>query len=144
MIRAIAALAALLVGSSVGPWVPSAAAADGDRTVRFQDGQIRCLLSADFEGRGFPAAVCGRTDGKPFMVAPAKQNLSVVQGGGELYFIQGAIPGPESGDVVLGTGQTYSANGWTITTEELRALIYYDIGRHGVRINPVEVAPIWL
>ena len=144
MIRAIVAVAAFLVGSSGGPWAPSAVAAEGDRTVRFQDGQIRCVFSADFEGRRFPAAVCGRTDGKPFMVSPGKQNLAVLQGGGEQYFIQGTVPGPETADEVLGTGQTYSVNGWTITTEELRALIYYDIGRHGMRINPVEVVAIWL
>ena len=50
----------------VGAVVPVASATPGDQTIRVLDGEIRCLLSADYEGRGRPATVCGRTDGASF------------------------------------------------------------------------------
>ncbi len=137
-----AASAALVVGACL--FAPPAAAADGDQTIRLQNGQIRCLLSADFEGRGWPAAVCGRADGGPFGMSPAPLNVAVVEGSGEMYFVKGTVPGSEAGDVVVGAGQTYQVNGWTVKTEELRTLIWNDLSRHGMRVNPVEAAAIWV
>lgn len=123
---------------------PQAAASEGDQTIRVQNGEIRCLLSADYQGRGWPAAVCGRADGGPFAVSRAQLNLVVVQGEGEMYFIPGTVPGDGSADVVVGPGQTYTANGWTVKPEELRTLLWNDDSRHGIRVNPVEAAPIWV
>jgi len=143
MIRgAMTALAALLVFGAVSP-ATLAGASGADQTIRVQDGQIRCLVSADFEGRGRPAVLCVRTDGAPFGTSPAPLNVAVVLGSGEMYFQKGGLPAAEGGDVALGAGQTYTVNGWTITTEPLRTLIRNDDGGHGIRINPVEVAAIW-
>ncbi|KWX65821.1 hypothetical protein [Mycobacterium sp. NAZ190054] len=145
MVRVFAAASAAFVALGACPWISPAAAAGGDQTVRVQNGQIRCLLSTDFEGRGYPAAVCARTDGRPFGVSPAPLNLAVVQGTGELYFKAGTLPGPESADIVLGVGQTYRVNGWTVKTEELRTLITEDQhGDHGIRVNPVDVTAVWM
>lgn len=142
MIRTLtaASAAALALGLSA----PMAAAQGGDQTIRLMDGQIRCLISADFEGQGRPMAICGRTDGKPFQTAPANHNLALVRGTGEMFYEQGTIAPPPESDVVLGAGQTYNVNGWTVKTEELRTLIYYDIGRHGFSVKPVEVLAIWV
>ncbi|PRC58743.1 hypothetical protein C6A85_26955, partial [Mycobacterium sp. ITM-2017-0098] len=85
--------------------------------IRVQNGEIRCLLSADYQNRGWPAAICGRTSGGPFGMSPAPLNPVVVQGEGELYFIEGTIPGDGANDAVVGAGQTYQANGWTVKTE---------------------------
>ncbi|MGE0220731.1 hypothetical protein [Mycolicibacterium sp.] len=136
-VLAAASAAFLVLGAC-----PSAAAADGGQTVRTPQG-VRCQLSTDFQGRGYPAATCSRADGAPFGVSPASLNLAVVQATGEVYFVDGSVPGRDSDDVVLGVGQTYRANGWTVETEELRTLITYDIGGHGMRVNPVEVAAFW-
>ncbi|VEG58630.1 Uncharacterised protein [Mycolicibacterium aurum] len=138
-----AASAALLVLGAI-LCAPSAAAAEGDQTIRVQNGEIRCVLSADYEGRGRPMAICGRTNGGPFAVSPSPLNLAVVQAAGEMYFMAGTVPGPETVDVVLGPGQTYRANGWNVRTEELRTLIWNDDGGHGIRVNPVDVAAIWI
>jgi hypothetical protein len=135
--------AALLVFCA-GLFAVPAAAAEGDQTIRVQNGEIRCLLSSDYQGRGWPAAVCGRADGGPFQVSPSPLNLAVVQGEGEMYFIPGTVPGDGSGDVVVGPGQTYTANGWTVKPEELRTLVWNDYSRHGMRVNPVEAAAIWV
>ena len=141
MIRIFAAASAALLFLGA---CPQSGAAEADQTIRVQNGTIRCLLSADYEGRGQPAAICGRTDGGPFMVSPAPLNLAVVLGTGAMFFQAGSIPGPESNDVVLGVGQTHDVNGWTVRTEELRTLITNDIGNHGMRVNPVEAFAIWL
>jgi hypothetical protein len=138
-----AASAVLLVLGASLVGAPQAAAA-GDQTVRLQDGQIRCLLSSDYEGRGWAAAICGRANGGPFGMSPPPLNLAVVQGAGQMYFVEGTVPGDGSNDVVVGAGQTYTLNGWTIKTEELRSLIWNDKTRHGMRVNPVEAAAIWI
>lgn len=140
----LSAAAAALVVVGTGLVAPPAAASDGDQTIRVQNGEIRCLLSANYQGRGWPAAVCGRADGGPFAVSRAPLNLAVVQGTGEMYFVEGTVPGGGATDSVMGAGQTYQANGWTVRTEELRTYIWYDIGGHGMRVNPVEAAAIWL
>lgn len=144
MTRAVtaASVAALVVGGLLA--APHASAVGADQTIRVQNGEIRCLLSADFENRGRARAMCGRSNGGPFGVSPAPLNLAVVYGSGEMYFEEGTVPGPETGDVVLGVGQTYRVNGWTVTTEELRTLITFDDGGHGIRVNPVEVSAIWM
>ncbi len=138
-----AASAALLVLGACAS-APLAGAAGGDQTISVQNGQIRCLLSADFEGHGRPATICARTDGGLFQTSPAKLNLAVVQGTGELFYEAGTIDTPPSADMVLGAGQTYNVNGWTVKTEELRTLIWYDKGRHGMSVKPVEVLAIWI
>ena len=143
MIRGLAVTAAALFISSAWPFAPSASATGSDQTVRVQNGQIRCLLSADYENRGRARAMCVRTDGAPFGISPPSLNVAVVIGSGEMYFEKGSLPEPSDGDVVLGVGQTYAVNGWTITTEELRTLIRNDLSGHGIRVNPVEVAAMW-
>ena len=144
MIRGtVVASAALFVFGAVMSAAPATAAA-GDQTILVQNGQIRCLVSADFEDRGRPKVMCVRTDGAPFGTSPAPLDVASVLGSGEMYFEKGGLPGPGGGDVVLGAGQTYTLNGWTITTEELRTVITNDDGGHGIRINPVEVANVWI
>lgn len=44
---------------------------------------------------------------------------------------------------MLDVGQTSHVNGWTITPQELRTLITYDLGGHGMRVNPVDVKAVW-
>lgn len=141
--RIVAAASAALVVLGAFASAPSAAAADGDQTVRVQDGQIRCLLSADHDEHRRPIALCGRADGGSFAVSRPPLDLAAVLDTGEFFFVAGAIPAPPSEDVVLGAGQTYHSNGWTVTTQDLRTLITYDIGGHGMRVNPVQAAAIW-
>lgn len=142
MIRTLTAASAAVL--ALGLSAPMAAAQGGDQTIRVMDGQIRCLISADFEGQGRPMAICGRTDGQPFQTSPKGMNLVAVQGTGEMFYEAGAINPPPDSDVVLGPGQTYNVNGWTVRTEELRTLIYYDIGRHGISVKPVEAMAVWI
>ncbi|BBY74222.1 hypothetical protein MPRF_11210 [Mycolicibacterium parafortuitum] len=144
MVRGFAAMSATVAALGALSAAPAAAAAEPDQTVRILDGQIRCLISADWQGRGRPAAVCGRVDGQAFQATPKGMNLAVVLGTGAVYYIAGSVPGPESADIVLGAGQTDHVNGWTIRSEELRAIISYDIGGHGMRINPVEATSLWV
>ncbi|CAA0124747.1 Uncharacterised protein [Mycolicibacterium vanbaalenii] len=142
--RVVAGASAALVVLGACPSAPLAVAAEGDRTIRVQDGQIRCLFSSEAYGEGGrPMAICGRTDGTPFAVSQAPLNLAAVRGSGEFFFMAGTIPGPASEDVVLGAGQTYHSNGWTVTTQDLRTLITYDVGGHGMRVNPVQAGAIW-
>lgn len=79
--RIVAGAFAALVVLGACPSAP-VAAADGDRTIRVQDGQIRCLLSTVDDDPRRPIAVCGRTDGRPFAVSQAPLNLAAVNGSG--------------------------------------------------------------
>ncbi|ORV82522.1 hypothetical protein [Mycolicibacterium iranicum] len=142
MIRTLTAVSAAALAAGLS--APMAAGQGGDQTIRVMDGQIRCLISADFEGQGRPMAICGRTDGQTFQTSPKGMNLVAVQGTGEMFYEAGAINPPPDSDVVLGPGQTYNVNGWTVRTEELRTLIYYDIGRHGISVKPVEAMAVWI
>ncbi|MDZ4236379.1 MAG: hypothetical protein U1C73_22090 [Dietzia sp.] len=144
MIRTVAATSAALSVLGACLSAPSAAAADGDQTISVQNGQIRCLLSGNYQDLGRPMAICGRSDGGTFAVSRPPLNIAAVRATGEMFFAAGTIPGPESADVVLGTGQTYRANGWTVTTQDLRTLVTYDIGGHGMRVNPVEAGAVWV
>ena len=76
-------------------------------------------------------------------MSPAPLNLVVVLGSGELWFEAGTLPDP-AGDVAVGVGQTYAANGWNIKSEKLQTLIWNDDGGHGLRVNPVDAAAIWI
>ena len=78
MIRSLAAASASLAVLGACVSTPVAAATGADQTISVQNGQIRCLISADFEGAGIPAAICGRTDGIPFQTSPADLNLSLI------------------------------------------------------------------
>ncbi len=68
---------------------------------------------------------------------PERLNLAVLKGTGEMWWEAGAVPGSVADDIVLGPGQTYHANGWTVTTEELRTVIRNDDSGHGVNANTV-------
>lgn len=142
-----ASAAVLLLGAC--PFAPQAAAADGDQVVRVQNGEVRCLLTANYKDRGYPMAICGRSDGGHFGESPMstgkfpeRLNLVVIRGAGETWWGgAGQIPGPAEGDVVLGVGQTYTVNGWTVRTEELRTEIKNDDSGHGLHVNAVDVRP---
>lgn len=134
----------LVVGAS--PFAPQATAAEGDQVIQLQDGQLRCLLSANYKGRGYAMTVCGRTDGQGFAASPmstgkypVRLNLMVVKGTGEAWFEAGSVPNSAAGDVVLGVGQTYTASGWTVTTQPHRTVITNDASRHGLFVNTVDV-----
>lgn len=144
MLRVVAAISAVVAAVGLGAVVPVASATPGDQTIRVLDGQIRCLLSADYEGRGRPATVCGRTDGASFQISPKGKPLAVLLATGEHFFISGTVPGDPAADLVLGPGQISKLNGWTVKTEDLRMLVSYDIGRHGMRVSPIESVPVWL
>lgn len=105
---------------------------------------MRCLLTSNYEGRGRATAICGLTDGAPFGASPwstgknpVRLTRVLVQGTGEMWWEAGTVPGSAADDVVLGVGQTYSAAGWTVTTEDLRTVIKNDDGGHGILMNPV-------
>lgn len=141
-----ASAAVLLLGAC--PFAPQAAAADGDQVVRFQNGEVRCLLTANYKGRGYAMAICGRSDGGHFAKSPmstgkfpVRLNLVVSRGPGEMWWEAGEVPGPAEGDLVLGVGQTYKVNGWTVRTEELRTEIKNDDSGHGLQVNAVNVRP---
>ncbi|MCV7154361.1 hypothetical protein [Mycolicibacterium pyrenivorans] len=141
-----ASAAVLLLGAC--PFAPQAAAADGDQVVRVQNGEVRCLLTANYMGRGYAMAICGRSDGGHFGESPMstgkfseRLNLVVSRGAGESWWGAGQIPGPAEADVVLGVGQTYRVNGWTVRTEELRTEIKNDDSGHGLHVNAVDVRP---
>lgn len=144
MIRELTAASAALIALGACPFAPQASAADSDQIVRIQDGKMRCLLSADYEGRGRAMAVCGLSDGAPFGSSPMTTgkypqplNLVFAQGTGETYWNLGTLPASEASDVVLGAGQTYSVNGWTITEGENQAVIRNDLVGHGIIVDPV-------
>jgi hypothetical protein len=145
ILKSMAASAAMLVvGAS--PLAPQATAAEGDQVIQLQDGQLRCLLSANYQGRGYAMTVCGRTDGQGFGASPmstgkypVRLNLAVLKGTGEIWWEAGPAPDSAAGDVVLGVGQTYVANGWTVTTEPLRTVIKNDASGHGLFVNTVDV-----
>ena len=142
MIRELTAASAALLVLGAVPFAPQAAATGGDQFVRVQDGKIRCQLSADYQGGGRAVAICGMTDGGPYGSSPmstgkfpVKLNLAFVRSTGEAFYEAGTLPGAPAGDAVVGTGQTYSANGWTVTNEPTRALIINDVTHHGIVVN---------
>lgn len=118
----------LLVGSlaaviTSGPASP--ASADGSTMYKTQSGKMRCFVSASEPQRsGRPAAVCEtyaeETDGHfpqgPIIeYAPdgsGRANIVSVDDRGELKWDLGDLGGAQ--DTVMGYGQTYHANGWTI------------------------------
>ena len=57
MFRALIAASAALVALGAYPFVPQANAAEGDQTIRVQDGKLRCLLTSNYEGRGRATAI---------------------------------------------------------------------------------------
>ncbi|MEZ0342112.1 hypothetical protein ACAG25_19265 [Mycobacterium sp. pV006] len=129
---------ALVLGAGV--LAPSVGAADGDQVVRVQDGKIRCLLTAHYRDRDYGAIVCERTDGQPFGGSPMSTgkfpevlNLTLMTDTGASYWLAGRVPGDPAHDVVVGVGQSYQANGWTVMPEELRTLIRND--RYGGVLN---------
>lgn len=58
--RIAASAAILFLGAC--PFAPQAAAADGDQVIRVQSGEVRRLLTANYKGRGYAMAICGRSD----------------------------------------------------------------------------------
>jgi len=141
----IAGSAAMLVLGAC-PFAPRATAADGDQVIQVDDGQLRCMLSADYKGRGYAMAVCGRTDGRGFGESPmstgkfpVRLNLVVVRGTGEMWWEAGAVPASATGDAVLSVGQSYVSNGWTVTTQPGRTVIKNDDSGHGLNVNAVDV-----
>jgi len=146
MFRTLAAASAAMLVLGACPFAPQAAAADSDQVIRLQDGQLRCLLSADYKGRGYAMTVCGRSDGRGFAASPMstgkypeRLNLVVIRGTGEMWWEAGTIPGSVAGDVGLSFGQTYVANGWTITTMDHRTVIKNDDSGHGLIANELDV-----
>lgn len=150
--RGLAAVWALLTVIAIG--VAPQAAADADQTVLIEGGQIRCQVSADDPARGGgPVVVCQKVDGQPWAQAPFSAekyskalNLMVVRGGGEFYWDGGNIRSvasrpivPIGQDIVVGEGQTYRANGWTITPEQYRTRITNDRSGHGVFVAMGEI-----
>ncbi|MGE2734937.1 hypothetical protein [Mycolicibacterium vaccae] len=140
MVRVKTLVSVLLTVVGACVLAPSAAAAEGDQVVRVQDGKVRCLLTAHFRDRDYGAVVCERTDGERFGVAPMSTgkfpeplNLTIMTDTGSWFFLAGKVPGEPADDVVLGPGQTYRANGWTVTPEERRTMIRND--RYGGVFN---------
>ncbi len=145
MIRELITAAAALLVFGASPCAPAAAAAP-DQVVGVLDGQVRCLISADYQGHGDAMAICGHSDGSPFGASPmstgkypVKLNLAVLYGTGQMYWDDGTVPGSAGGDVTLGVGQDYRANGWTVTTSPNRAVLKNDLTGHGMIVNLADV-----
>lgn len=141
-VRTSVAAAAALLLLGVNPVTPQATAADPDQVVLVHGGQLRCLLSANYQNRGRAAAVCGRTDGRGFGSSPmstgknpVRLNLVVLRGTGEMWWEAGTIPGAPADDVVVSPGQPYAVNGWTVTTSDIRTVVKDDATGHGVILN---------
>ena len=141
MFRELIASVALLVGSACA--IAPQAAAAADQVV--QVAQFRCLLSADYLGRGRPMAICGLADGSPFGPSPmstgkypVKLNLAVMRSTGEMWWEAGPVPG-SPGQAAVGMGQSYTANGWTVSSDEHRTVIKNDYTGHGMILNPADV-----
>ncbi|UXA17290.1 hypothetical protein [Mycobacterium sp. SMC-4] len=146
MFRAKTAVGAVLLFLATLLCAPPVAAAEGDQVVSLQNGQVRCLLSANYLDRGYGAVVCGLPDGRPFGDSPMSTgkypqwlNLAIAHDQGQQYFIAGTIPGAPADDVVVGPGQTYQANGWTVMPEELRTLIRNDRYGRVLNVSPGDV-----
>jgi hypothetical protein len=146
MFRELIAASAAMLAVAVCSSAPQAGAAGGDQVIGVQGGQVRCLLSADYHGRGYPMAVCGRADGQGFGQSPmstgkfpVRLNLAVLKGTGEIWWEAGPAPGAPSGDVAVNTGQRYAANGWTVEDQGLKTMITNDKTRHGIFVNLVDV-----
>lgn len=142
----VVAASSILLASPLAP----RAAADVGQLVVVDGGSVRCLVSADDVKRGGgPMVVCQRVDGQPWGQAPwetskfnNRLNLAVVRGTGEMYWERGVVPAANDatgGDTVVGGGQTYHANGWTIQDEGLRTRFTYDATGHGVFIDAEDV-----
>ncbi|BBX20349.1 hypothetical protein CRI77_03710 [Mycolicibacterium duvalii] len=143
-VKTAVSVALLLLGACL--FAPPVVAAAGDQVVRVQDGQVRCLLSSNFRDRGYGALVCGLTNGEAFAGAPmstgkypVRLNLAIMVDQGQQYWIAGDIPGAPADDVVLGVGETYQANGWTVMPQELRTLIRNDRFDQEINVAPGEV-----
>ncbi|MCZ8380483.1 hypothetical protein O6P37_16575 [Mycobacterium sp. CPCC 205372] len=148
MVGTFLAASAAVIAVTAYPLAAQAGAADGDQVVRVQDGKLRCLISTDDVPRGGgPMAVCGLSNGQPFGTSPAvaryspQQSLAVVRGTGERFWFSGTLP-PADGDVVLGPGETYRVNGWTIRNDPFKAFIVNDFYEHGMTINETEMRQI--
>jgi len=104
---------ALIAGLALVP----PASADGFQFVRTSSGQVRC-------GVGTSEVACERTAGEGFLNAPTSGrpagwhwNLAVANSGGGFRWDVGNIGGAYiDQDLVMGYGQTYNINGWTIQT----------------------------
>lgn len=127
MIRAIIALASLLIIVPIIGAVPEASA-DTGQSVRTQSGKVRCYVYAnDVSHGGGPLVVCQQIDGRPFPQAPIssqfgeQMNLAVVKGNGAFNWDIGNIPASDAAmanDIVLTYGQSLHINGWTILPNE--------------------------
>ncbi|ULE33246.1 hypothetical protein [Mycobacterium sp. IDR2000157661] len=142
----ITASAALFVALPLAPQ----AGADAGQVVLIDDGAVRCLVSAnDLERGGGPIATCQRSDGQPWGQSPWETskfnnllNVPVVRGTGELYWEKGTVPSPQdptAGSVVIGPGETYRTNGWTVQDEGLKTRFTYDATNHGITVDAQEV-----
>ncbi|MGE2833698.1 hypothetical protein [Mycobacterium sp. SMC-4] len=146
MVLVKTAVSVLLAVFAACAFTPLAAAADGDQVVRVQDGKVRCLLSAHYLDRDYGAIVCERTDGQPFGGSPMSTGkfpeplkLAFMSDTGAQYWIAGTVPGDPADDVVVGVGQSYQANGWTVMPEELRTLIRNDRFGGVLNVSPGDV-----
>lgn len=75
------------------------------------------------------------------LFSAAQPSLAVVRGTGEMFWFSGNLP-PADGDVVLGPGETYRVNGWTIRNDPYKAFIVNDFYKHGFTINETEMRQI--
>lgn len=143
MFREVITMSATLLVVAGCPFAAQAAAADADQVIQIQDGTVRCLLSADYMGRGYAMTICGLADGQLFGSSPKattqRLNLAVVHGTGEFYWETGPTPSSPTGEVAVGVGQTYRADGWTVTSDDYRTRIQNDSSGHGLLINDVVV-----
>jgi hypothetical protein len=93
------------------------ACADGYQFVRTASGQVRCGVAVSEVG-------CERTAGEGFLNAPTSGrpagwhwNLAIVNSGGGFRWDVGNVGGAYiDQDLVMGYGQAYNINGWTIQT----------------------------
>lgn len=145
---------ALLVALAVAVASASPAQAESSTYVRTTSGKVRCMVSANGEGTGgqAPAVICEASgpmnppfdqwDNVGFLQAPMNGYGShfhgaVIDSAGNFSFQDGANIGagyPER-DLILGYGQTYHLNGWTIQAGSDGTRFSNDATGHGMFVS---------
>lgn len=142
-VKTAVSVALLLLGACL--FAPPVVAAAGDQVVRVQDGQVRCLLSSNFRDRATAHSCAVLPTGGVRRCADVDREVSGAAESrhhgrpGSAVLDRRRHPGAPADDVVLGVGETYQANGWTVMPQELRTLIRNDRFDQEITVAPGEV-----
>lgn len=130
--------------------IPTAHADDyGVQYVRTESGRVRCLITANGQGTGMsgPNVICEASGPDPanqgFTQAPLTnygphQHNVITDAAGNFHFAEGGNiggAGEPNNDVVLQYGQTYHAEGWTISPSFDGTRLTNDRTGHGMFVS---------